>query len=172
MLVVTLPYPISANRYWRSRVIAVKGKPPIVSTYVSPEAKAYKTEVGWLLRAAGVRSPCPGRAALEYVLYPHRPQDWEKRMRLHGATWDDDVRSIDIDNANKVLIDALKGIAIHDDSRKWVRRLAGEHGEPDALGARLVLTIKPIRAAVAPVVQSSLDLPEPAPLRAFDPLDV
>lgn len=167
MLTITLPYPISANRYWRTRVFSVKGKPPVVQTYVSPEAKAYKTEVGWLLRAAGVRSPCPGRVAIHFDLYPHRPLDWQARMRKYGDLWDETVQCIDCDNARKVLYDSLTGIAIVDD--KWVWKESGERREPDAHGARLVVTIAPI---VRPVRQTALDLPEPTPLRVTDPLDV
>ena len=43
-----LPYPISANRYWRTRVA---GK--IAVTYVSAEAKSYKSIVAWMATAAG-----------------------------------------------------------------------------------------------------------------------
>ncbi|WP_186087367.1 RusA family crossover junction endodeoxyribonuclease [Burkholderia gladioli] len=141
MITVTLPYPISANRYWRSRVIKPRSGPGIVSTYVSTEAKAYKQEVGWLLRAAGVRQPIAGRVAVAYRLYPHRPQDWKTRQRKLGATWDDSVQCIDLDNAQKVLLDALKGLAFDDDA--WVRRITAERAEPDG-EARVVVTITPI----------------------------
>jgi crossover junction endodeoxyribonuclease RusA len=62
-------------------------------------------------------------------------------MQKNGATWDDDVMCIDLDNANKVLFDAIKGIAIEDD--KWVRKLTAERMEPDG-EARVVMTIWPI----------------------------
>lgn len=141
MIVVTLPYPISANRYWRSRVIKPKAGPAIVSTYVSPEAKAYKEQVGWILRAAGVREPIEGRVAIAYTLYPHRPQDWQTRQRKLGAAWDDTVQCLDLDNAQKVLLDALKGIAFNDDA--WVRKISAERAEPDGQ-ARIVVTITAI----------------------------
>ncbi|WP_186260380.1 RusA family crossover junction endodeoxyribonuclease [Burkholderia gladioli] len=144
MITVTLPYPISANRYWRSRVIKPRSGPEIVSTYVSTEAKEYKQEVGWLLRAAGVRQPIAGRVAVAYTLYPHRPQDWKTRQRKLGATWDDSVQCIDLDNAQKVLLDALKGLAFDDDA--WVRRIIAERAEPDG-EARVVVTITPIAVA-------------------------
>ncbi|WP_186216279.1 RusA family crossover junction endodeoxyribonuclease [Burkholderia gladioli] len=144
MITVTLPYPISANRYWRSRVIKPRSGPEIVSTYVSTEAKAYKQEVGWLLRAAGVRQPIAGRVAVAYTLYPHRPQDWKTRQRKLGVTWDDSVQCIDLDNAQKVLLDALKGLAFDDDA--WVRRITAERAEPDG-EARVVVTITPIVVA-------------------------
>jgi len=56
------------------------------------------------------------------------------------------VRCIDIDNANKVLLDALKDVAIDDD--KWVRKLTSERMEPDRQ-ARVVVTITAI-ATVRP----------------------
>ncbi|WP_175770551.1 RusA family crossover junction endodeoxyribonuclease [Burkholderia anthina] len=151
-LTVRLPYPISANRYWRSRVIKPKAGPAIVSTYVSTEAKAFKEEVGWLLRAAGVHQPIEGRVAIAYTLYPHRPQDWQTRQRKLGATWDDTVQCIDLDNAQKVLLDALKGLAFEDDA--WVRRITAERAEPDG-EARVVVTITPI---VVEQPQSALEL--------------
>lgn len=146
MITLTLPYPISANRYWRT---AVRGS--FVSTYVSQEAKEFKEQVGWLCKAAGIRAPLAGRVAITVQLYPNRPQDFKTRMRKHGATWDDTVQCLDIDNANKVLLDALKGIAIEDD--KWVRRLSSERMEPDEHGARVVVCIEQI---AQPVVQADL----------------
>lgn len=160
MLTVTLPYPISANKYWRP--VPINGHVTIVPT---KEAKAYKQEVMWLLRASGVKSPCPGRVEIHIDLYPKRPQDWQARMRKHGARWDDTVQCIDIDNARKVLYDAFKGVAIVDD--KWIWSDSARRCEPDG-EARVVVTIKPI-AIAAP--QAALPLPEPMPLFA-DPLEV
>lgn len=145
---VTLPWPVSANVYWRTRV--VKG---VAMTYVSAEAKSFKSEVQWLLKAAGCIKPIDGRVAVSMVLYPHRPQDWQKRQRKLGAAWDDGVRSIDLDNAIKVTLDALKGIAFEDDA--WVRRINAERAEPDG-EARLVVTIAAIKAA-APQAQFALE---------------
>lgn len=139
MITATLPWPVSANVYWRTRV--VKG---VAMTYVSAEAKAFKEQVGWLLRAAGCTHPIEGRVAVSLTLYPHRPLDWEKRMRKFGAAWDDSVRSIDLDNAIKVTLDALKGIAFEDDA--WVRRIEAKRAEPDG-EARVVVTITPIVTA-------------------------
>jgi crossover junction endodeoxyribonuclease RusA len=165
MLTITLPYPPSANRYWRSRVIAVPGKPPIVSTYVSPEAKTYKSEVQWLCRAAGIRAPLAGRIAIAYTLYPKRPQDYKTRQRKLGDAWQDTVQCIDLDNAQKVLLDALKGVAFDDDV--WVRKILAERAEPDGED-RLVVTITPIET---PQPQTVLALPVPMSLFS-DPLEV
>lgn len=130
---LTLPYPISANRYWRSFSAGKR-----VVTVPSPEAKDYKQSVQLIAQAAGIRAPINGRVHIHLQLFPHRPLDWQKRMRLHGASWDDTVQCIDLDNARKVLYDSLKGVAIEDD--KWVRSDSGERMEPDG-EARVVVTI-------------------------------
>jgi crossover junction endodeoxyribonuclease RusA len=54
------------------------------------------------------------------------------------------VQCLDLDNANKVLLDALKDVAIEDD--KWVRRIDSERMEPDG-EARVVVTITAIAGA-------------------------
>ncbi len=60
------------------------------------------------------------------------------------------MQCLDLDNANKVLLDALKDVAIEDD--KWVRRLTSERMEPDG-EARVVVTI-----TAMPVAQPQADL--------------
>ena len=142
MLTLILPYPISANRYWASRIITPKGGRPMALTYVTPDAKDFKEQVGWIAKAAGVRTPIIGRVAIEVKLYPNRPLDFAARMRKFGPAWDDTVQCLDLDNCHKVLLDAIKGIVIEDD--KWVRRIHSERMEPDAHKARMVVTITPI----------------------------
>jgi len=145
-ITLTLPYPISANRYWASRIIPAKfPRKAMALTYVTKEAEDYKQQVGWLIKSAGVRKPITGRVQIDVRLFPNRPQDWQKRMRLHGSAWDDTVMCIDLDNANKVLLDSIKGIAIDDD--KWVRRINAERMEPDEHGARVVITITALAVA-------------------------
>jgi len=137
-IVLTLPYPPSANRMWRTYM--PKGfKAPV--TVLSADGKAYKATVCGLAKLAGVKSPITGRVAVDVRLYPNRPQDWQKRAKRDPMAWDDTVQCIDLDNANKVLFDALKGVAIDDD--KWVRRITSERMEPDG-EARVVVTITPI----------------------------
>lgn len=145
MIRITLPYPISANRYWRPVPI---GKH--VTIVPTTEAKQYRKTVAQLCQVHGVIKAIAGRVAVEVKLYPHRPLDWKTRQRKHGAAWDDTVQCLDVDNANKVLLDALKGIAFDDD--KWVRKLTAERMEPDG-EARVVVTITPL---ALPVVQPSL----------------
>lgn len=171
MLTVTLPYPVSANRYWRVRV--VKG---VAMNYVSAEAKAYKADVARIVRAAGVRAPLAGRIAIDYTLFPKRPQDWQRRARKLGDAWHDDVMCLDLDNAQKVLLDALKGVAFDDD--KWVRRITAARAEPDG-EARIVVTISQI-ATSSPQADLPMETASSSMSRAvssiapslFDPLEV
>jgi crossover junction endodeoxyribonuclease RusA len=117
---VTLPYPVSANRYWRSYG---RGGRAIVT--LSAEAAEYKARaaIAW-----GAEKPIAGRIALHVRLYPARPQDWAKRAAQSPGAWDDSVRCLDLDNALKVAIDALNGIAYVDDSQ--IKRLTAAVGEP------------------------------------------
>lgn len=106
---------------------------------MTPEAKAYKEQVAWLAKSAGVREPLACRVQIDYTLYPKRPQDWERRVAKDPLQWDNTVQCIDLDNAQKVLLDALKGVVIQDDG--WqVRRIHAERGVPDG-EARIVVTV-------------------------------
>lgn len=141
MIELTLPYPISANRYWRSFV--PRGHARAIVT-LSDEAKAYKEQVNLLAWQQGVREPLEGRLQVEIDLYPYRPLDWAKRARKSPEFWDDTVQCLDLDNANKVLLDSLKGVALVDD--KWVRRITSQRMEPDGEG-RVVIRISPMPKA-------------------------
>ncbi|PWY50029.1 RusA family crossover junction endodeoxyribonuclease [Achromobacter sp. RW408] len=140
--ILVLPYPISANRYWSSRLVKPKGKPAFTSTYVTPEAKAYKAQVLALARKAGFARPITGRVKVEFTLFPNRPQDWQKRMRKDGTAWDDTVQCLDLDNAQKVVLDSLKDVVFEDD--RWVREIHARRAEPDEHGARLVAVVTPL----------------------------
>jgi len=87
-MTITLPYPPSVNRYWRT----VNGR-----MLVSAEARAYKKDAGWLAKASGMQ-PIDGDVAITIAAY--RPQ-----------------RRGDLDNVLKVLLDALISIAYEDDSQ-------------------------------------------------------
>lgn len=152
MITIKLPYPVSANRYWASRVITPKGGRPMALTYVTAEAKAYKEQVGWILKQHGVRVALPGRVQVDIQMYPHRPLDYKKRMKVDPLYWDDTVQRLDLDNARKVVNDALKELAFADD--KCIFKDSGEVMEPDGREACLIVTIRPYVRAVDP--QSSL----------------
>ena len=125
-ITLTLPYPISANRYWRT--FMPKGfKAPV--TTISKEAKDYKAAVAMIARCAGIRKPITGRVAVSYVLYPQRPLDYIKRMRLDPMGWDDTVQCIDLDNAQnkqfvlRIIFDKENTFFTHGDSLLSDQRL-------------------------------------------------
>lgn len=101
-----LPYPISTNRYWRT----FRGR-----MVRSSLALAYKDLVQEAASDYGLTLlDCP--VSVEMVLHPPRPKDWEKRER-RDPRWVLGVRRIDIDNAQKVAIDALQGVAYENDKQ-------------------------------------------------------
>jgi crossover junction endodeoxyribonuclease RusA len=85
---LVLPMPPSANRYWRN----YRGV-----TVVSDEAKAYKCAAGYSAKQQGARV-LSGSVSIVIDVFRGR-------------------RSGDLDNRLKVALDALKGIAYHDDSQ-------------------------------------------------------
>lgn len=117
-----LPYPVSANRYWRHFGYNPRsgGKARAV-TFVSEDGKAFKEECQWLARAAGVRSPLAGTLELHVRLIP------ENRVCM------------DLDNALKVVIDALKGIVYEDDGQ--IYRIVAERGDADPAGKHLEVEV-------------------------------
>lgn len=119
-MTLILPYPVSANRYWRSFVPRGHTRALVV---VSDEAKAYKAECGWRAKAAGMK-PVSGTVYINVRLVP------ASRVCM------------DLDNALKVTLDALKGIAYADDAQ--VYRIHAERRDPDGQ-ARLEVEVKPMR---------------------------
>lgn len=85
---ITLGLPPSANRYWRI------GKGRI---YRSDEAEEYKSDVYYRCLRARIK-PIDGMLAVT--------------MRVYRAR-----RSGDLDNRIKIVLDALNGIAYHDDKQ-------------------------------------------------------
>lgn len=134
---LVLPYPVSANRYWRP--VRIGNHITIVPT---KEAKAYKKDVELLAIQAGIRKPIVGRVGVLLELYPQRPQDWAKRARKDPDLWDDSVQCMDLGNCEKVVGDALNGIVWTDDKKIW--QMDKRRRTPDEHGARLVLTFWPI----------------------------
>lgn len=92
---LVLPSPVSANSYWRSRVVNAPGREAMAITYLSAQAKAYKAvvkKIGELCR------PFRGPVRLTARVF---------RARRAG----------DLSNAIKVTEDSLIGIAIEDDAQ-------------------------------------------------------
>lgn len=89
-MTLALPWPPSVNHYWRTW----RGR-----TLISRQGRAYREQVGTLLRSAGV-TPQSGPLAVHVELYPP------------------DRRKRDVDNALKAVNDSLQhGGAFHDDSQ-------------------------------------------------------
>ncbi|MGO1069306.1 RusA family crossover junction endodeoxyribonuclease [Lysobacter sp. CA199] len=151
-ITLVLPYPVSANRYWATRVVKSKVPPhkPMAITYVTPEAQEYRKEVAKLATMAGI-GKLQGRVRVSIRLYPSRPQDWARRARKDPDFWGDTVQCMDLGNCEKVLDDALNGIAWTDD--KQLHEIHKYRRDPDELGARVEITIEPIvRALIAPTL--------------------
>ena len=148
MITLNLPYPVSANRYWATRVVTPKGGRPTAMTYVTAEAKAYKEQVAWIIKQSGIRQALLGRVQVDIQMFPHRPLDFKKRMKASPMYWDDTVMRLDLDNARKVVNDALKDLAFADD--KCIFKDSGEVMEPDGREACLIVTIRPYVRAVNP----------------------
>jgi len=93
--VITLPFPTSANRYWRH----FRGHP-----VRSDEADQYKEKVALYCRAQGIE-PIPRDVNLWLYFY-----------RFNAAR--------DLDNSQKVLLDALQGFAyINDNNISEIRAM-------------------------------------------------
>lgn len=123
-----LPYPVSANRYWRSfAYIDRQTKKPRSVTAPSDDAKAFKLECAWIAKAAGCR-PITGAVELHITLVP------ANRVCM------------DLDNALKVVIDALKGIVYEDDAQ--IYKIVAERLAPDGK-ARLEVEALPFEMPLA-----------------------
>lgn len=119
MVRLKLPYPVSANRYWRIwRNKAVR----------SAEATAYKSVVCRIAQEAGVM-PSEGSVAVCLRLIPKVNKDGSANKTV-----------IDLDNALKVTLDSLQGIAYEND--KQVRRIVAEYGSEPVAGGGLVVEIE------------------------------
>ncbi|HEZ3118789.1 TPA: RusA family crossover junction endodeoxyribonuclease [Neisseria meningitidis] len=114
-----LPYPVSANRYWRIwRNRAVR----------SAQAAAYKKTVRRIAQEAGAM-PSEGSVAVRLRLIPKANKDGSANKTV-----------IDLDNALKVALDALQGIAYHND--RQVRRIGAEYADEPVAGGGLAVEIE------------------------------
>ncbi|HFC8821481.1 TPA: RusA family crossover junction endodeoxyribonuclease [Neisseria cinerea] len=122
MVRLKLPYPVSANRYWRIwRNKAVR----------SAEAAAYKSVVRRIAQEAGA-VPSEGSVAVCLRLIPKANKDGSANKTV-----------IDLDNALKVTLDALQGIIYEND--KQVRRIVAEYGSEPVAGGGLAVEIEELK---------------------------
>lgn len=112
-LMIQLPVPPSANRYWRTyRNRAV----------VSDEAKAYKADVLWHVRESGVYAP-PFPAGDVCV----------------SIQWYRGRKSGDVDNRAKCLLDSLNGLIWTDDAQ--IARLTIERFDTQPKAPCMMVTV-------------------------------
>jgi len=125
-LKLVFPYPPSVNRMWRSYVPKGWKRAIVVLT---PEAKAYKEQVGWMAKEQGVRKLLTGPVEIRLMLVP------KNRVCM------------DLSNCWKVAEDALNGIVYGDDAQ--VFKIIAERADPDPTGARLEVEILPLALPMA-----------------------
>ena len=90
MIRLILPWPISINAYWKSRILTRCGAPPIVSTYVTAAGVKFQKQVSAaVIEQLGQHSPLRGRLSVS--------------MRFYQPT----ARKCDISNYVKTTEDAL-----------------------------------------------------------------
>lgn len=127
-----LPYPVSANDFWRSRAIVQKGTGRAMAmVYLTGEAKAWKDHAGLVAKVAGFKEPTD-RTIFLRVRHHHKALLYSKH---HGRK----IRNgnvYDLDNVLKVSIDGLKGIVFFDD--KQVKRIEASYGDESEDGGLTV----------------------------------
>lgn len=104
-ITMTLPYPISANRYWRN----FRGR-----TVTSAEANRYKNAVRHQAYLAAINALL-GNVGVEITLHPKKNRDGSASRTV-----------MDLDNALKVALDSLQKVAYIDD--KQIKYLVAQYG--------------------------------------------
>jgi crossover junction endodeoxyribonuclease RusA len=113
---ISLPYPISANVYWRN----FRGR-----MVVSKEAEIFKRVAASQAIRAGITHAMSG--AIEICIQLHPKMTKAKGKGAAGQPRASKTR-VDLDNALKVTIDSLIGIAYEDDNQ--IERISAEIGQP------------------------------------------
>lgn len=123
---ILLPYPPSLNRAYRN----FRGR--MVKSSV---ATSYFDSVSEIAKQHGVELH-DGPVSVEVELCPPKPADWAKRLAKDPKAVLQ-VRRIDLDNALKVCLDSLQGVAYNND--KQITSLVVRLGDPVPCGAMSVL---------------------------------
>ena len=124
MIRLILPYPVSANRYWRIAQNRV---------YHSKEALGYRRDVALIALRCGYAKPYCGDVEVRVALCPV--------LTAKGVA---SKTRLDLDNCLKVALDALQGIAFSND--KQVVKLLAEIG-PAQVGGAMLVEIEEVEAA-------------------------
>jgi crossover junction endodeoxyribonuclease RusA len=104
MIELLLPYPPSSNRYYRNfRGVMVRSK----------DARAYCDEVERIASEAGCEQTA-GCVKVALTLHPRKPKDWERRLKKDVFAVLG-LNRLDLDNAQKVTLDSLQGVAFEND---------------------------------------------------------
>ena len=116
---LSLPYPPSVNRYWRS----LRAGPMAGRVLISAEGRAYRDAVARVARAQAIVS-ASGELAVNVALVPG------DRLRR------------DIDNPLKALLDALTHAGAWEDDSQ-IRRLVVSRHDPVPGAAAAIVEIRP-----------------------------
>lgn len=117
---IRLPYPVALNRAYRN----FRGR-----MVMSAEGRAWKTNAAWAAKAAKWK-PIVGPVRVHLVLHPKLTKGGEaSKTRM------------DLDGIFKLALDALNGIAYHDD--KQIIHIIAEVGYP-ADGGGLSVSVEAI----------------------------
>ena len=117
---MVLPYPPSANRYWR--IFRNRAVP-------SKAATEYKAAAMRIASQSGLEAPTSDYFhSVDLVLHPKKKKDGSASKTI-----------IDLDNCLKVALDALQGIAYSND--KQIREIRARYGEAMQDGG-LTVTVK------------------------------
>jgi crossover junction endodeoxyribonuclease RusA len=134
-----LPYPVSSNRYWRHVPNKRSGR---TMHFLSEEAKAYKTAVAWIAKAAGFRQPTQKAIDIKRITLVPRTHN-EDGVRI-GAR-------MDLTNCWKVAEDALQEIVYMND--RQIQHIGDiGYGEPTRDGA-LIIEIAEFEYAPTPLFE-------------------
>lgn len=120
MIEIELPYPPSANHYWRH--IPIPGRKMAVRVLISEEGRNYIEKVERAVRKSGLKK-MSGALAVKLSIYC---PNWRRR---------------DIDNLRKPLYDALSKAGVWEDDSFVAYDVAQKYHSTDSIG-RIIVKIK------------------------------
>lgn len=127
--------PPSANNFQRSTIRMTKAGKPYPARYTTGAASAWKETFQNLAKLAGIRQPRWGKICI--VIYLMAEPD-----------------ELDVDNGNKLLLDALKHIAYYDDKQVYQLMIV-RMGKPAEDSSHLVVEVSRYEPWAFPIPQTS-----------------